>query len=96
MGLGAGGPPGGGDKPQWLRLKTKRVAAEEMLQELGGEDGCFLVRGHKDPSKYVVSVMFKGQPTHHLVAPNEEGLMVVNKRMYWLCVVVQHDNTDVA
>lgn len=35
----------------WEQLKMQRPEAEEALHALGGEDGQFVVRGHKDPTK---------------------------------------------
>lgn len=35
----------------WQQYKMGRPEAEEALLALGGEDGQFVVRGHKDPTK---------------------------------------------
>ena len=45
------------------------------------KDGKFLVRtrgGH--PGDYVLSVTFRGKPTHHLVQPGPNGNLLINKK----------------
>jgi hypothetical protein len=55
------------------------------LLAIGGlKEGRFLVRkrGAEHPKDYVMSVVFKGRATHHLMTPNAEGLMTVNKKTF--------------
>lgn len=50
----------------------------------GQPDGHFILRHRGDDAAkdYVMSVNFKGKPTHHLVTPNEEGHLTVNKKVF--------------
>jgi hypothetical protein len=59
----------------------KKAEAEEKLSVAGMDDGRFLVRTRPDGS-WVVSVVFKGKPTHHAVAADEAGLLVLNKKTF--------------
>lgn len=45
---------------------VKKEQADELLATMNNASGSFLVRPHKDPSKFVLSVSFKGKATHHL------------------------------
>lgn len=56
----------------------------EKVTEAGLEtDGTFLVRTRDGkPGEFVMCVVYKGKPTHHLVTPNAEGLLTVNKRTF--------------
>lgn len=57
----------------------------ESLKSADGTyvDGAFAVRDRPNqPDEYVLSVNFKGKPTHHLVSKNEDGNFVVNKKTY--------------
>ena len=64
----------------WLHLKMKKAEADERLTGMGNKDGNFLVRGPED--KRVLSVVYKGAPTHHLVKVGEDGNLVLNKRAF--------------
>jgi hypothetical protein len=66
--------------PPWY-MKVTKVKAEELLAP-GGKDGQFLVRGPSTPGSYVLSITFRGKPTHHKLAPNEEGVYAVNGKLY--------------
>ena len=61
-----------------------REEAEAKVTEAGLEtDGTFLVRTRLEkPGEYVMCVVYKNKPTHHLVVPNAEGLLTVNKRSF--------------
>ena len=58
----------------------KKAEADERLTGMGNKDGNFLVRGPED--KRVLSVVYKGAPTHHLVKVGEDGNLVLNKRAF--------------
>jgi hypothetical protein len=46
-------------------------------------DGKFLVREREGiPGQFVLSLVYKGKPTHHLIAPNPDGLLLINKKQY--------------
>jgi len=66
----AGNAKAGEDKDAWLHPKMSNKAAESMLGD--GEDGTFMIRSFKeDEGQYVISVMYSGKPTHHLLKANE-------------------------
>eukprot|EP00054_Salpingoeca_dolichothecata_P030073 m.241623 g.241623 ORF g.241623 m.241623 type:complete len:790 (+) comp26590_c1_seq1:61-2430(+) len=57
--------------------------AEEHLRDGGLENGKFLVRPRANQAgEYILSVVFKGRPTHHLVKPGDSGSMVINGKAY--------------
>ncbi|EDQ84906.1 uncharacterized protein MONBRDRAFT_29769 [Monosiga brevicollis MX1] len=67
----------------WQFGEISKDAADELLQKDGLEDGKFLVRirpGH--PEDYVLAVVFKGRPTHHLVQKGVDGMFTVNKKSF--------------
>jgi hypothetical protein len=35
-----------------------------------------------DTPQFVLVVVYKGRPTQHIIASNEDGILTVNKRMY--------------
>ena len=60
-----------------------KATADTMLIAAGLDDGRYFAwprNGHK--GQYVLSFVFKGKPTHHLVSPNEDGQLQVNKRTF--------------
>eukprot|EP01147_Barroeca_monosierra_P009620 gene9621-1842_t len=59
-----------------------RVKADELLNQGGPRDGRFLIRQRsKDSAEYVLGVVYKGRPTHHLIQKNNEGHVLVNKKL---------------
>ena len=47
-------------------------------------DGTFLIRQRDADNKdeFVMCVVFRKQPTHHLMKRNEEGVFTINKASY--------------
>ena len=70
----------GGNGMPWLHTGMKKSKADEKLTEMGNNDGNFLVRGPAE--KRVLSVVYKGQPTHHAIKPGEDGNLQLNNRTY--------------
>jgi len=71
------------DDPEWLHNEITREEAEGIVKENGQIDGQFLVRkreGH--PGQFVLCVVYKSKPTHHLIAKNDDGNYCINKRVY--------------
>lgn len=53
------------------------------MKSAGLQDGQFLVRKREgQPGQYVLCVVYRGKPTHHLVAKNDDGVYEFNKRVY--------------
>ena len=76
---GGGGGGGGGSGQPWLHPKMSNPDASAMLQ--GNSDGYFMIRVHNaDSSQYVVSVVFRGKPTHHLCVAPDGAVSTVNKK----------------
>jgi len=49
----------------------------------GLDDGRFLVRSRDNKvGEYVLCVVYKGKPTHHLIAKNPDGIYCINKKSY--------------
>ena len=66
----------GGGKP-WLSGPMAKDAASNFLKtKSNGDEGDFFVRprGADHPDNYVVCVIYKGNPTHHLVTKGPDGL----------------------
>ena len=66
--------------PVWLHPNLTKAAAEAVLGP--SPDGTFLVRRRVNPDEYVLSLMFMGAATHHLIAKNYDGVLEVNKKAY--------------
>lgn len=47
-----------------------------------GDDGRFLIRKRADAGQFVLSLVFKGKATSHLIKPNAEGILCVNGKPY--------------
>jgi hypothetical protein len=76
----------GGGKPveeaaDWLHGPMAREAADKVLTDAGLDDGRFFVRTRAGvDNQYVVAVVFRGKPTHHLVTKGSDGTMLINKQ----------------
>jgi hypothetical protein len=73
----------------WLHEVISNDSASSMLS--GRADGHFLIRKHK-PGKFVVSVVYKGNPTHHLIS-EVDGMWKINKAelpVTGLSAVIKH------
>lgn len=68
--------------PVWLHGDLTREKTEELIKAAGLDDGRFLVRSRTKKDEYVLCVVFKGNPTHHLMQKNENGVMCINKKPY--------------
>jgi len=62
---------------------VSKEEAETLCQENeGGANGSFCVRTRPDfPNQFVLTVMFKGKPTNHLIRP-QNGKFLINKKSY--------------
>eukprot|EP00040_Diaphanoeca_grandis_P034769 m.217014 g.217014 ORF g.217014 m.217014 type:complete len:1119 (-) comp33224_c0_seq1:61-3417(-) len=65
----------------WLHKDIPRERAAELVMEVG-KDGTFLVRSRDGTGDYAMCVVYKGKPTHHMVTPNDDGVMMVNKKTF--------------
>jgi len=69
--------------PAWLHNKISREDTEELVKAAGLDNGRFLVRTREGkPGEYVLCVVFKGKPTHHLIGKNPDGNLTVNKKTF--------------
>ena len=57
-----------------------RAEVEQQLQKTGASSGTFLIRKRDAPGEYVLSVIYKGKPTHHLCATNASGNILISKK----------------
>ena len=81
-GGGSGGEGGGdGGKTAFFHGKINKEKADELLSADGGNDisGKFLIRAKKDEGKYLLSVVYKGSPSHHSIDTDEGGKLLINK-----------------
>jgi hypothetical protein len=74
----------GGDGNDWLfGPLTKEAANSLVTANQGGEDGSFMVRARNgQEDQFVLCVVFRGKPTHHLMAQTETGAYTINKKSY--------------
>lgn len=69
----------------WLHVRDPlqpfgKDQVEALLEDEGLDDGRFLVRNVLGKAEhYILSVVYKGKPTHHPIAPNDSGRLVLNK-----------------
>ena len=73
------------DRSTWLHPDTRgKAAAFERLQENGGyPDGLFMVEASPgDDERFIINVNFRNTPTRHLVEPNAEDVLLVNREQY--------------
>lgn len=70
----------------WFHGNLSKHGAEILLCDKSGsyEDGIFLVRDHTQKGQYVLSLNYKGSPTHHLLSL-KEGHLAVNGKVYGEC-----------
>lgn len=55
-----------------------------------GADGRFLIRVRPEKeNEYVLGVLFRGRPTHHLITPDTNGVLLVNRKQYGNCTTPQ-------
>ena len=78
-------PSGGGGTP-WLHSTISREKSESLLAN-GGDisaenDGRFLIRAREEEGQYVLALVFRGKATQHLIMPNKDGNLTVNKKVY--------------
>jgi len=87
-GGGGGGGGGAGTKgTPWLHGEEVTREKSESLLKAGGsvsasDDGRFLIRTREEEGQYVLALVFRGKPTQHLIAPNGDGNLTVNKKVY--------------
>jgi hypothetical protein len=90
-GGGVGGAAEEGAGGRWLHGPLTKEAAEALLaqaaldDEVGRSDGRFLVwerSGPRTVTEYVVSVIFKGKPTHHMVVSRDDGVLTINQQSF--------------
>eukprot|EP00040_Diaphanoeca_grandis_P033979 m.209074 g.209074 ORF g.209074 m.209074 type:complete len:717 (+) comp33028_c3_seq5:166-2316(+) len=68
----------------WLHTDPiTRKEAEAKLKANGSQEGDFLVRLHK--GNYALAVIYNGNPTHHEIKSDEEGILSVNGKAYSKC-----------
>jgi len=69
--------------PEYLFEDLSRDAAEDEVKKVGLQDGNFMVRSRAGGKPgYVMCVVYKSNPTHHLMVPNDDGFMTINKKTY--------------
>ena len=65
------------------------IHVSDLLLEGDAPDGKFLVRRRPGfPNDYVLGVVYKGKPTHHLVTYGDNNLYSVNKKQFGECGTV--------
>ena len=58
--------------------------AGKILTNVGLMDGRFLVRKRENPNEFVLSVVYKGKPSHHLIKKNTRGILTIGTKEYGL------------
>ena len=61
----------------------------DLLLEGDAPDGKYLIRRRPGfPNDYVLGVVYKGKPTHHLVTFGDNEMYSVNKKQFGACGTV--------
>jgi hypothetical protein len=68
-----------GEAMYYHRKKLKKEDASELVIGAGSGDGTYLVYDHESKGQ-VLCVVYKGKPTFHLISPDEDGKMLINKK----------------
>jgi hypothetical protein len=72
---------GSAKKAPWLHDKMSNPEADAKLKPKIDEDGSFIVRVHNAAqSQYVISVIYRGKPTHHLCVAPDDQVSTINKK----------------
>ena len=72
---------GGGGMSEYFHGMINKENANELLSADGGNEvsGKFLFRAKKEEGKYLLSVVYKGNPTHHTIETDDDGKLLLNK-----------------
>jgi hypothetical protein len=65
-------------RPHYLWGDICREDSEAMLA--GEADGSFLLRTRDGQHQYILVMIFRGKPSHHLLAQGDDGTFLVNKK----------------
>jgi hypothetical protein len=68
----------------WMHSVLTKDSSKALVMESGGVDGTYLVWTKAEGSQYVLTVVHKNNPTHHLMAKNADGYWAVSKKDYGL------------
>eukprot|EP00049_Salpingoeca_infusionum_P009044 m.150021 g.150021 ORF g.150021 m.150021 type:complete len:619 (-) comp14218_c0_seq1:274-2130(-) len=71
--------------PSWVFPALTKSAAEEKVQNADGsyDDGTFLVRLRgEDTTQFVLTLVFRKRPTHHLIQSTPEQLLTINGKLF--------------
>jgi hypothetical protein len=85
--VGSGSSVSSGGTPSWLHpvqsgRELTREEAEGIIRAGELPAGTFAIRERNLPGEWVLSVAYKGRPTHHLINKTEDGLLKINKKDY--------------
>ena len=84
---GSGSSVSSGGTPSWLHpvqsgRELSREEAEGIIRAGELPSGKFVIRERNTPDEWVLSVAYKGRPTHHLINKTADGLLNINKKDY--------------
>ena len=69
--------------PGWLHGNLGKNDAQAKVMASGGVDGTYLVWSKNPPKQYVLTVVFRGKASHHLMAkPDSSSTWTINKKQY--------------
>lgn len=80
---------GGAGEGAWLHDTMSKEDANELITNAGLDDGRFFVRrrGSDFPDDYVMCVVYRGRPTHHLIQ-QDGGVLNINKKPLGNCTTL--------
>lgn len=69
--------------PAWMYSPMSKADADEILLSNANEDGEFFVRQREPQSRdFVMTLLFQGKATHHLMRKDESGVWTINGKKY--------------
>lgn len=67
-------------RSQWLHGELDRVIVDGLVKDKA--DGTYLVRTRPVANEYVLCVVYKTRPSHHLIKKQENGIFCINNKEY--------------
>eukprot|EP00038_Savillea_parva_P003130 m.121308 g.121308 ORF g.121308 m.121308 type:complete len:979 (-) comp11080_c0_seq1:100-3036(-) len=80
-GDGGGGAEGFTEDQYYHKKTLSKTESGNLVTAADKGDGTFLVYDHSVPGQYILCVVYKGKPTHHLIM-EADGKLLINKKAY--------------
>eukprot|EP00041_Stephanoeca_diplocostata_P026653 m.721990 g.721990 ORF g.721990 m.721990 type:complete len:1011 (-) comp23015_c0_seq1:482-3514(-) len=76
---------------EWMHPAMSKVDASELAKKHSKGDGSYFLRPRSETisKENILCVIYKGQPTHHLITKNDDRFLVVNGKQYGEATTLQ-------